>query len=120
MQQTIQIRLKPEEAANAPLLVQAIAQSTGQEVSHINGYHILKQSIDARSRQQVWLNLTIQAFINEAPSKRFIEPIHYPSLSPNAKEVLIIGAGPAGLFAALECIQQGLKPIILERGKEGT
>jgi uncharacterized FAD-dependent dehydrogenase len=118
MQQTIQIRLKPEEAANAPLLVQAIAQSTGQEVSHINGYHILKQSIDARSRQQVWLNLTIQAFINEAPSKRFIEPIHYPSLSPNAKEVLIIGAGPAGLFAALECIQQGLKPIILERGKD--
>jgi uncharacterized FAD-dependent dehydrogenase len=118
MQQTIQIRLKPEEAASSPSLLHAIAQSTGHDSSHIKGYHILKQSIDARSRQQVWMNLTIQAFINEAPSQRFIEPIHFLSLPQNAKEVIIIGAGPAGLFAALECIQQGLKPIILERGKD--
>lgn len=118
MQQTIQIRLKPEEAANVPSLIQAIAQSIGQVSTNIKGYHILKQSIDARSRQQVWMNLTIQAFINEPPSQRFIEPIHFPTIAPDAKEVIIIGAGPAGLFAALESIQQGLKPIVLERGKD--
>ncbi len=118
MQQTIQIRLKPEEAANSPYLVQTIAQSLGQDPANIKGYHILKQSIDARSRQQVWMNLTLLVFINEAPSQRFHEPIHFPTLSPNAKEVIIIGAGPAGLFAALECIQQGLRPIVLERGKD--
>lgn len=118
MQKTIQIKLKPEEVAHTPTLLQAIAQSAGQTTQEIKGYHILKKSIDARSRQQVWINLTLQAFINEAPSKRFIEPIQFPSISPNAKEVIIIGAGPAGLFAALECIQQGLKPIVLERGKD--
>jgi hypothetical protein len=118
MQSTIQIKLKPEEVAATPTLVQAIAQAAGTTAAEITGYHILKQSIDARSRQQVWVNLSVQVFINEPPSNRFDQPIPFPTLSSNAKEVIIIGAGPAGLFAALECIQQGLKPIVLERGKD--
>jgi hypothetical protein len=64
------------------------------------------------------VNLTLVAFIKEPISKRFIEPLLFPSLPSNAKEVIIIGAGPAGLFAALECIQLGLRPIIIERGKD--
>jgi hypothetical protein len=118
MQKTIQVRLKPEEAASSPLLFQSIANILAIDKASITGYKILKQSIDARSRQQVWINLTLEAFVNESPSPRFIEPLLFPSLPKNAKELIIIGAGPAGLFAALECIQLGIKPIVLERGKD--
>jgi uncharacterized FAD-dependent dehydrogenase len=118
MQKTIQVRLTPEEASSGPILVRTIANSLSIDKSSITGYKIVKQSIDARSRQQVWINLTLEAFVNESPSPRFVEPLFFPSLPKNAKELIIIGAGPAGLFAALECIQLGIKPIVLERGKD--
>ena len=119
MQKEIQVRLTPSESAHGPSLIKAISQITGEAESSITGYQILKKSIDARSRQQIWVNLTLIAFIKEPISKRFIEPLLFPSLPPsNAKDVIIIGAGPAGLFAALECIQLGIRPIIIERGKD--
>jgi len=118
MQKTIQLRVKPEEAANASFLISFLSRAIGVDQVTISGYHILKQSIDARSRQQVWINLTVLAFVNESPSNRFQDKIEFPILPQNAKEVIIIGAGPAGLFAALECIQLGIRPIILERGKD--
>jgi len=118
MQTIIQIRLKPSEAAENSSLLKAISQSTGQALETIKGYHLLKKSIDARSRQQIWVNLSIAVFINEPPKHRFTEPLLFPILPSSAKEVIIIGAGPAGLFAALECIQLGLRPIIIERGKD--
>lgn len=118
MQTKIQVRLTPSEAAHGPSIVKAISQITGEAESSITGYQILKKSIDARSRQQIWVNLTLIAFIKEPISKRFIEPLLFPSLPSHAKEVIIIGAGPSGLFAALECIQLGLRPIIIERGKD--
>jgi len=118
MQTIIQIRLKPSEAAENYSLLKAIGQITGQALETIKGYHILKKSIDARSRQQIWVNLSIVVFINEPPSHRFDQALHFPILPSSAKEVIIIGAGPAGLFAALECIQLGLRPIIIERGKD--
>ena len=118
MQKEIQVRLTPSESAHGPSLLKAISQITGEAESSITGYQILKKSIDARSRQQIWVNLTLIAFIKEPISKRFIEPLLFPRLPSNAKEVIIIGAGPAGLFAALECIQLGLRPIIIERGKD--
>ena len=118
MQKEIQVRLTPSESAHGPSLIKAISQITGEAETSITGYQILKKSIDARSRQQIWVNLTLIAFIKEPISKRFIEPLLFPSLPSHAKEVIIIGAGPAGLFAALECIQLGLRPIIIERGKD--
>ena len=118
MQKEIQVRLTPSESAHGPSLIKAISQITGEAESSITGYQILKKSIDARSRQQIWVNLTLIAFIKEPISKRFIEPLLFPSLPSNAKDVIIIGAGPAGLFAALECIQLGIRPIIIERGKD--
>jgi len=118
MQKEIQVRLTPSESAHGPSLLKAISQITGEAESSITGYQILKKSIDARSRQQIWVNLTLIAYIKEPISKRFIEPLLFPSLPSHAKEVIIIGAGPAGLFAALECIQLGLRPIIIERGKD--
>lgn len=118
MQTTIQLKMTPTDAANASVLLSAIGQQIGRPLAQITGYHTLKQSIDARSRQQVWMNLTLQVFIEEPVSDRLIEPYLFPILPKNAKEVHIIGAGPAGLFAALECIQLGLRPIVLERGKD--
>ena len=118
MQKTIALKLKPSELASQAFLLTAIAKAVAAPPSKIQGYHILKQSIDARSRQQVWINLSILVFVNEAPNQRFSSPIQFNVLPSNAKEVIIIGAGPAGLFAALECIQLGLRPILLERGKD--
>jgi len=118
MQKEIQVRLTPSELAHGPSLLKYISQITGEAETSITGYQILKKSIDARSRQQIWVNLSLIAFIKEPIFKRFIEPLLFPILPSHAKEVIIIGAGPAGLFAALECIQLGLKPIIIERGKD--
>ena len=118
MQKKIQVRITPSESAHGPSLLKAISQITGEAETSITGYQILKKSIDARSRQQIWVNLSLIAFIKEPISKRFIEPLLFPSIPSHAKEVIIIGAGPAGLFAALECIQLGLRPIIIERGKD--
>lgn len=118
MQTNIQIKLTPSEAADRNSLLMAISQLTGQTTASISGFHITKKSIDARSRQQVWVNLSLTVFINEPLSQRFVEPIHFPVVPSSAKEVIIIGAGPAGLFAALECILLGLRPIVLERGKD--
>lgn len=118
MQEKIQLRLKPAEAADQNIVLQYIAKSLAKPIDSVSGYHILKQSIDARSRQQVWINLSLLAFIEEPVQKRSSEQYHFPTLPNNAKEVVIVGAGPAGLFAALECILLGLRPIVLERGKD--
>lgn len=118
MQTKIQIRLTPAEAADKNSILRAISVSTGQNQSSITGYQILKKSIDARSRQQIWINLSLIGFINEPVSQRSLEPITFNKLPTNAKEIIIVGAGPAGLFAALECIELGLRPIIIERGKD--
>ena len=118
MQEKIQLRLKPAEAAEKHTVLQYISQSLSKPIDSITGYHTLKQSIDARSRQQVWINLSLLVFIDEPIQERTSATYHFPTLPSNAKEVVIVGAGPAGLFAALECILLGLRPIVLERGKD--
>jgi hypothetical protein len=118
MQEKIQLRLKPAEAAEKHTVLQYISQSLSKPIDSITGYHTLKQSIDARSRQQVWINLSLLVFIDEPIQERTSATYQFPNLPANAKEVVIVGAGPAGLFAALECILLGLRPIVLERGKD--
>ena len=120
MQKTIALKLTPSEVASQPVLLNAISQAIAEPSSNILGFHILKQSIDARSRQQVWINLSILAFINEPPSQRFISPIHFQVLPKNAKEVIIIGAGPAGLFCSLRLAEYGIPSLIFERGEKAT
>ncbi|MEN9951249.1 MAG: hypothetical protein RLY85_2001 [Bacteroidota bacterium] len=116
MQQEIQLQLTPGEAAQETIVKSFIAGHLGKDPSSVTGFRILKKSIDARKRT-VMLNLKVQAFIDEP----FIDPpaniTVFPDLKPSAERVIIIGAGPAGLFAALELIEQGIKPVILERGK---
>lgn len=118
MQQIISLKLKPSEAIDDNLVKNYIAQTTGNAVESVSGFYVTKKSIDARSRKQVWVNLSVNAFINEPFRQRQLQTINYPGLTLNARRVVIIGAGPAGLFAALHCIKKGLKPIVLERGKD--
>ncbi len=117
MQQNISLRLPPAEAANDTAVKEYIAQSLSVKKNLITGFHRLKQSIDARGKQ-VWITFTVKAFINEPFIPRQVQKILLKDVSRVTYSVIIIGAGPAGLFAALKLIDQGIKPIILERGKD--
>jgi uncharacterized FAD-dependent dehydrogenase len=116
MQKKYTIRLKPAEASVYETIAAHLAAAEGVNPSEITGFYTLKRSIDARSRQP-WVNLTVMASINEPFIDRPHIPFHFHKVSSSDKRVVIIGAGPAGLFAALELLLLGLKPIILERGK---
>jgi uncharacterized FAD-dependent dehydrogenase len=117
MQKTISLKLLPSEAANENLVKKYIAQAEAAKLSAVSGYTILKHSIDARGRQPR-INLSVKAFINEPFQPREVIPFYFQDVKNAASRVIIIGAGPAGLFAALQLIEKGIKPIILERGKD--
>lgn len=117
MQKVISLKLLPSEADNDQLIKQYIAQAEGLKPADISGYNILKRSIDAR-RKQIWINLSIQSFIKEPYKQRELTPFFFKDIHLAQKKVIIVGAGPAGLFAALKLIESGIKPIILERGKD--
>lgn len=117
MQKTIIIKLLPSEAASEIAVKKYLAKVEGVPASAVSGFNILKQSIDARSRQP-WVNLTVNAYINEPFRHRALQEFSFRDVSKSAQTVIIIGAGPAGLFAALQLIELGIKPVILERGKD--
>lgn len=112
----LDLSLSPAEAATDAGLRQAVSDATGIDLSSIIHVHIARRSIDARARY-IRIRLKVQVYIDE-PAPVF----HYPKENyhdaRHAKPVIIVGAGPAGLFAALRLLELGLKPIILERGKD--
>lgn len=116
MPQTITLRLSPEDAANDVVIKQHIANQLRIPQNKINAYQILKRSIDARNRNVVF-SLLINVFVAENFVNAF-QFVHRLQDVSKSKEVLIAGAGSAGLFAALELIENGLKPILIERGKD--
>lgn len=118
MQQQYTLRLKPHEADSSAIITAAIATMAATTADAVSGYQIQKRSIDARSRQQVWINLTVKAFINEPFTQREVIPVHFQDVRHARHRVVIVGAGPAGLFAALYCLEHGIQPIVLERGKD--
>ena len=111
----LQLRVLPEEAANEQSLRRVVCRELGEQPEVISAIRILKRSIDARQRL-IFFNLTLRVFINETPDIPEYNTISYRDVS-NAKPVIIVGAGPAGLFAALRLIELGMRPIIVERGK---
>ena len=110
-----QLRILPEQAASEQSLKQYIGREKGLDVRTINAIRILKRSIDARQRT-IYVNLTIRVFINETPSEEEFERTDYPNVEGHPA-VIVVGAGPGGLFAALKLIELGLRPIVVERGK---
>lgn len=115
MQKDIEIKLLPGQIDQEEILMNNLATALNVSLARIKGYKILKRSIDARSRQVIY-RLQVKVYLDE-PFLAEISQTHYQNVS-NGKPVLIVGAGPAGLFAALQCIENGFKPIILERGKD--
>jgi uncharacterized FAD-dependent dehydrogenase len=115
MLKDIEIKLAPENLDNKTVILHTLAVALNVKPSRINDYKVLKRSIDARSRVVIY-RLQVRVFIDEAPQSE-TQVVKYPNVA-DRKPVLIVGAGPAGLFAALQCIQNGFKPIVLERGKD--
>ena len=111
----LQLRILPEEAASEQSLKQVVARETGAAVKDINAVRILKRSIDARQRT-IYVNVRLRAFINEMPEEPEFQSVEYKDVSAG-KPVVVVGAGPGGLFAALRLIELGLRPVVVERGK---
>jgi hypothetical protein len=116
MQQELHLQVSPEVAQNNEKLIRQISKRIIAPITDIKHIEILKRSYDARQKQ-IKVNLLIKIFINENFIKKDLNLPDYKDVR-NAHEVIVIGAGPAGLFAALKLIENGLKPIILERGKD--
>jgi len=110
------LRVSPQAAANENLLADILTKEHGISQKRLCAIRILKRSIDARQRV-IYVNLTVRAFIDEQPPQTEYTPTEYHDVE-NAPQVVIVGAGPGGLFAALRLIECGLRPIVLERGKD--
>ncbi|MCM1164038.1 MAG: FAD-binding protein [Muribaculaceae bacterium] len=119
MTQTIELRVDPRTAATDQLLRVATSSQLGIDVNRIKFLRIIRRSIDARQRR-VMVNLSVKLWIDEVPLSTGpeIEAPIYSELPADAPQVVVVGAGPAGLFAALRLIELGIKPIVLERGKD--
>ncbi|MHC2990203.1 FAD-binding protein [Pontibacter sp. HJ8] len=112
----IEVVVAPEVAYDNDVLERELIKSAGLQPEEVKHIHRIKRSIDARGRQ-VLLRIKADLYLDTPPADILDVRFHYPDVS-QAKQVIIVGAGPAGLFAALRCIELGLKPIVLERGKD--
>ena len=108
-----QLRVTPEVAASEERIKACIAEEKGIRPDAIR---IVKRSIDARGRT-IYVNLTVRTYVGEQPQEETFAPVHYPSVE-GKPGVVVVGAGPGGLFAALRLIELGLRPIVIERGKD--
>lgn len=110
-----EIKVSPDEYLNTDLHKKIIAKKIGISTAEINAAVLLKRSIDARNRIPQYL-LRYNVFINENPVSE--KPVFNYRVNGSDKKIIIVGSGPAGLFAALRCIELGIKPVVLERGKD--
>jgi hypothetical protein len=117
MPKELQFQVSPEVAANEDLLKQAAAKQLHISFKDIQKVVVQKRSIDARQKA-IKFNIKGQVYLqNETFVETEIKLPNYPNVS-NKQEVIVVGAGPAGLFAALQLVELGLKPIVIERGKD--
>ena len=116
MIQELQLRVLPQVAADSDRLRQYVAGEQGLALSALKGVRILKRSIDARQRT-IYVNLKVRLYVNELPADDGYVHTDYPDVS-KGRQVVVVGAGPGGLFAALRLIELGLRPVVVERGKD--
>lgn len=117
MQETIELRVDPRTAAEDMLLRAAASTHMRIDANRIKHLRITKRSIDARQRR-VMVNLSVKLWVDEEPENiSLITPVNYTPVNGD-RQAIVVGAGPAGLFAALRLIELGIRPIILERGKD--
>ena len=115
MVQVLDLIVAPQIAFNDLQLRNYLTEYFGIQDSELSGFKLLRRSVDARNRN-IKVNLRLEVFVNEpVPAQQPEWPLKDVSNSP---EVHIVGAGPAGLFAALRLIELNFKPVILERGKD--
>lgn len=116
MTQEYQLRILPEIAANEQKLKEYLSKEKGLNLRDITATRILKRSIDARQRT-IFVNLKVRAYIKEMPQEDEYERTIYNNVE-GKPQVIVVGAGPGGLFAALRLIELGLRPVVIERGKD--
>lgn len=110
-----QIRVLPSQAASEQTIKDYIAHDRGIDIRTINGVRVLRRSIDARQRT-VFVNLSVCVYVNEMPQDDAYRHTDYHDVS-EGRQVIVVGEGPGGLFASLRLIELGLRPVVLERGK---
>ena len=116
MTKEYQIRVLPVVAASENAIKRYLAEEQGIDQRTINSVRVLKKSIDARQRT-IFVNLKIRVFINEVPQDDEYEHTEYQNVE-GRPQVVVVGEGPGGLFASLRLIELGLRPVVLERGKD--
>lgn len=113
----LRLRVSPQEAGTTKILRRKIAEELTIKESAINSWRVVKKSVDAR-KKRVMVNLALLVATGEDKEVTpQLTPKIYRKIDENAIPVVIVGAGPAGLFAALKAIELGLKPIVIERGR---
>ena len=116
MTQELQLRLLPQQAANEQSIKEYVAREQGTDIRTLRHIRVLKRSIDARQRT-IYVNLKVRIYINEDPDDEAFARVIYNNVEKRPA-VVVVGAGPGGLFAALRLIELGLRPIVVERGKD--
>ena len=116
MIQELQLRVNPRTAASSSEIAQHLTRHNDIPAERIQGIRVLKRSIDARQRNVV-VNLKVRVYIDEPMTQDYlVPPIEYKPVD-GKRQAIVVGMGPGGLFAALRLIELGIKPIVLERGK---
>lgn len=113
----LQLILSPEQAASEAEIRKAVAKQLQLPSDIITSFRIIKRSVDARQRQ-IHVLLTVHTFMSDEENLPRYQTPRYSDVSFAKRKVVIVGGGPAGLFAALQLLETGIKPIIVERGKE--
>ncbi|MBR4275790.1 MAG: FAD-dependent monooxygenase [Prevotella sp.] len=111
----LQVRVLPQVAYTEQNIKEYVSRELAIDKRTITHVRVLKKSVDARQRQ-VMVNLTLRVYVNEIPQDKEFTYTEYPNVS-HAKTVVVVGEGPCGLFAALRLIEHGIKPVVIERGK---
>lgn len=115
MQQDLDLRITPEQASDIEKVRSIFSSQLGIPIKDVNSVRILRRSIDARQRN-IYVNLRVRGYIDEVQTEPDFASTYYPNVK-DCSQAIIVGAGPAGLFAALRLIELGIKPIVIERGK---